>query len=156
MATDTSSDKDINVLNRSGLNQRRACMNRALTLLACVCKPAAAKLTSNNERSQAWHSATDWMRPSPSSGSTSASDPAKSVLVAYTCMCTAPLHEHECVPAPSPCLCSMVPFAQHALAAVKLCGRRSGACNPWRRVGKADHGSEQIRRGGGDAVLGDD
>ena len=59
-------------------------------------------------------------------------------------------------PAPSPCLCSMVPFAQHALAAVKLCGRRSGACNPWRRVGKADHGSEQIRRGGGDAVLGDD
>ena len=66
MATDTSSDKDTNVLNRSGLNPRRACMKRALTLLACVCKPAAANLTSNNERSQAWHSATDWMRPSPS------------------------------------------------------------------------------------------
>ena len=60
MATDTSSDKDTNVLNRSGLNPRRACIKRALTLLACVCKPAAAKFTSNYERSPAWHSATDW------------------------------------------------------------------------------------------------
>ena len=32
----------------------------------------------------------------------------------------------------------MVPFAQHALAAIELCGRRSGACKQWRRrVGKA-------------------
>ena len=39
-------------------------------------------------------------------------------------------HLHAaCVPARSPCLCSMVLFAQTALAAVKLCGRRSGACN---------------------------
>ena len=65
-------------------------------------------------------------------------------------------HQLHAACVPAPCLCLMVPFAQHALAAVKLCGRRSGACNPWRRVGKADHGSEQIRRGGGDAVLGDD
>ena len=50
----------------------------------CVCKPAAAKLTSNYERSQAWHSATDWMQPSPSSASTSCSDPTRSVLVAYS------------------------------------------------------------------------
>ena len=58
-----------------------------------------------------------------------------------------------CVPAPSPCLCSMVPFAQHALAAIELCGQRSGACKQWRRrVGKADDGSEQIRRGRSDAV----
>ena len=93
MATDTSSDKDTNVLNRSGLNPRRACMKRALTLLACVCKPAAANLTSNNERSQAWHSATDRMRPSPSSASTSASDPAKLLCSWRTRACA--LHEHE-------------------------------------------------------------
>ena len=65
MATATSSDprrdKDTNVLNRSGLNPRgRACIKRALTPSACVCKPAAAKFTSNYERSPAWHSATDW------------------------------------------------------------------------------------------------
>ena len=53
-------DKDTNVLNRSGLNPRRACIKRALTPSACVCKPAAAKFTSNYERSPAWHSATDW------------------------------------------------------------------------------------------------
>ena len=88
MATATSSDKDTNVFNRSGLNPRRACIKRALTSSACVCKPAAAKLTSDYERSQAWHSA--WMPPSPSSSaSTLASDPKRSVLVAYTCMCTA-------------------------------------------------------------------
>ena len=93
MPTATSSDprrdKDTNVLNRSDLNPRRACIKRALTSSACVCKPAAAKLTSNYERSQAWHSATDWMQPSPSSASTSCSDPARSVLVAYSSMCTA-------------------------------------------------------------------
>ena len=64
MVTATSSDprrdKDTNVLNRSGLNPRRACIKRALTSSACVCKPAAAKFTSNYERSPAWHSATDW------------------------------------------------------------------------------------------------
>ena len=41
MATDTSSDprrdKDTKVLNRSGLNPRRACIKRALTSSACVC-----------------------------------------------------------------------------------------------------------------------
>ena len=81
MATATSSDprrdKDTNVLNRSGLNPRRACIKRALTSSACVCKPAAAKLTNTTERSQAWHSSADWMRRSPSSASTSASDPAE-------------------------------------------------------------------------------
>ena len=40
----------------------------------------------------------------------------------------------------------MVPFAQHALAAIELCGRRSGACKQWwRRVGKADDGGEQTK-----------
>ena len=48
--------------------------------------------------------------------------PSRSACVSMVCM----------VP-----VCSMVPFAQHALAAVELCGRRSGACNQWRRrVGK--------------------
>ena len=63
MATATSSDprrdKDTNVLNRSGLNPLRVCMSEQLTLSACVCKSAAAEITSDYDRAQAWHSCAD-------------------------------------------------------------------------------------------------
>ena len=180
-----------------GLNPLRVCMSEQLTLSACVCKSAAAKITSDYDRAQAWHSCADQQPASVkktrdrlrSAGYHSAVHvmaaeerpqmydafmssmklmaPASREAHGMRCGVAAPvvaaasstrhqLHAAS-VPAPSPCLCSMVPFAQHALAAIELCGRRSGACKQWRRRGgKADDGSEQICRGRSDAAFGDD
>ena len=63
MATDTISgphrDKDTIVLQSLGLNPLRVCMSEQLTLSACVCKSAAAEITSDYDRAQAWHSCAD-------------------------------------------------------------------------------------------------
>ena len=101
MATATSSDprrdKDTNVLNRSGLNPRRACIKRALTPSACVCKPAAAKFTSNYERSPAWHSATDSQRLVHDLEKTKGQDPGlvNVFLAARRANAFAPPHGHR-------------------------------------------------------------
>ena len=42
-----------------GLNPLRVCMSEQLTLSACVCKSAAAEITSDYDRAQAWHSCAD-------------------------------------------------------------------------------------------------
>ena len=63
MATDTISgphrDKDTIVLQSLGLNPLRVCMSEQLTSSACVCKSAAAEITSGYDRAQAWHSCAD-------------------------------------------------------------------------------------------------
>ena len=42
-----------------GLNPLRVCMSEQQTLSACVCKSAAAEITSDYDRAQAWHSCAD-------------------------------------------------------------------------------------------------
>ena len=42
-----------------GLNPLRVCMSEQLTSSACVCKSAAAEITSDYDRAQTWHSCAD-------------------------------------------------------------------------------------------------
>ena len=59
------------------LNPLRVCIRKKLSIdVGVVCKSVATKLTSDHERSQACASSTDWMLPSASPASSSASDPS--------------------------------------------------------------------------------